>query len=400
MADVIKTGVIGTDALLSTNVKPDIDEVLKVLEPYQKPFTSWLFLSKKKSKPVYSQYAKFEWFEKHFYPHYTNVAAAISLTGTTLVLTSSNVGNKDIFGLYDIVLIEEGSQMAYVSSVTGGAGSDVILTHIDGSTTLVALADTTRNIKIIGTRTFEYGGRIDAKQLQEVNVYNYLNEFKRFVTTSGRQQAGQAWTDGLTHKDRVKQKINEMQLEVERYFFKSNSRGYATSGNTRTTWGYGLDGYLSTNVKSYSGVLSIDTFRSFAKAVLSQGSNKKVLFAGPDMMEDIDAFLKSYYSILQTPKELSVIQDFGGTIQTIRIFSGTISIVYDPVLDGSDLGTGYCVDEQYVTLRHMAPDDLGPRKFDVRTTTNPDQRGTETEVLMDVGLQLEQEVTHGKLYKA
>ncbi len=400
MADVIKTGVVGTEALLSTNVKPDIDEVLKVLEPYQKPFTSWLFLSKKKSKPVYSQYAKFEWFEKHFYPHYTNVAAAISLTGTTLVLTSSNVGNKDIFGLYDIVLIEEGSQMAYVSSVVGGSGSDVILTHIDGSTTLVALTDTTRNIKIIGTRTFEYGGRIDAKQLQEVNVYNYLNEFKRFVTTSGRQQAGQAYTDGLSHKDRVKQKINEMQLEVERYFFKSNSRGYATSGNTRTTWGYGLDGFLSTNVKSYTGTLTVDTFRSFAKAVLSQGSNKKVLFAGPDMMEDIDAFLKNSYTVYQTPKELSVIQDFGGTIQTIRIFSGTISIVYDPVLDGSDLGTGYCVDEQYVMLRHMNADDLGPRKFDVRTTTNPDQRGTETEVLMDVGLQLEHEATHGKLYKA
>ena len=66
MADVIKTGVVGTEALLSTNVKPDVDQILKVLEPYQKPFSSWLLLSKKKSKPVYSQYAKFEWFEQHF----------------------------------------------------------------------------------------------------------------------------------------------------------------------------------------------------------------------------------------------------------------------------------------------------------------------------------------------
>lgn len=396
----IKTGVIGTEALLSSNVKQDVEEVLRVLEPYQKPFTSWLFLNKKKSKPVFSQYAKFEWFEQQFYPHNTNVALAITLTGTTLVLTSTNVGEKAIFGLYDIVIIEEGNQMAYVSSVTAGGGSDVVLTHIDGSTTLVALADTTKYIKIIGTRTFEYGGRIDAKQVQEVNVYNYLNEFKRFVATSGRQQAGKAWTDGQSHKDRVARKIKEMQLEIERYFFFANARGYATSGNTRTTWGYGLDGYLSTNVKTYSGTLTEPAFRAYLNTVMQKGSGKKVHFAGTNQMQDIEGFINDKYQLYQTPKEFSLFNEFGASIKTFRVFSGTVTLVWNPVLDLSASDNGYTLDEEYVMLRHMAPDDLGSRKMSIRTTTDPDKRGTETEVLFDVGLQLEFESAHGKLSKA
>ena len=401
MADVIKTGVIGTEALLSTNVKPDVDQILKVLEPYQKPFSSWLLLSKKKSKPVYSQYAKFEWFEQHFFPHYTNVTAAITLTGATLILSAANVGNKDIFGLSDIVVIDETGEMAYVSSVTGGGGADVILTHMDGSTTLTALAVGSGNVRIIGTRTFEYGARIDAKQLQEVNVYNYLTEFKRFVTTSGRQQAGKAWTDGLSHKERVKRKIKEMQLEIERYFFFSNGRGYATSGNTRTTWGYGLDGYLSTNVEPYTGTLSEDALMAYFESIFDTGgSNKKIHFANSKQMRDIEKIVADRYTLQQSPKEMSIFTEFGAEVKTIRVFSGTVSIVWDPVLNDAPKGIGYTIDEENVMLRHMAPDDLGPRKFDVRDTTDPDRRGTETEILFDLGLEVNHEKTHGKLYQS
>lgn len=401
MANTIVTGVVGTGGLLAANVKPDIDQVLKVLEPYQKPFSSFLMLSKRKSKPVYSQYAKFEWFEKVFYPHYAAVAGPISLTSTTLVLTAALVPEKAIFGLQDIVLVEETGEMAYVSSVTAGGGSDVVLTHMDGSTTLTAITvGLGTNIRIIGTRTFEYGGRIAAKQVQEVNVYNYLNEFKRYVTTSGRQEAGEAWTDGLSHDERVEQKVKELQLEIERYFFFANGRGYATSGNERTTWGYGLDGYLSTNVKTYSGKLTEDAFRSYLKSVMALGSGKKIHFAGSNQMEDIEAFLKDYYSLQQTPKELAVFEEFGAVVKTFRLFSGTVSLVWDPVLDLAAADCGYTVDEENVMLRHMGPDKKGSRKFRIRTNTqDPDSNGTETEILFDCGLQVELEATHGKLYK-
>lgn len=405
MSETIKTGTIGTGALLTTNVKPDIDKFLKLLEPYNRPLLNFLLLSKRKSKPVYSQYAKFEWFEKHFMPRSTTVSAAIALTGITLVLTSSNVAQKEIFGLYDIVIIEETSEMAYVSSVIAGGGSDVVLTHMDGTTTLTALTSTSNNIRIIGKRVFEYAGRTDYKTTQEVNVYNYLNEFREFVSTSGRAEAGEAYTDGLSHDERVEQRIKELQLQIETYFFFANARGYATSGNTRTTWGYGLDGYLTTNVKSYSGALTEPAWRNYLKPVMKSGSksgsaNNKIHFANSDQMDEIETIMKDYYQLIQTPKDISLFNEFGASVKTYRMYSGTVSLVWDPVLDDMTNAGGYTLDEANITLRHMAPDKKGSRKFRVRTNTqNNDVDGTETEILFDLGLQCEHETTHGKLYK-
>lgn len=406
MSETIKTGTIGTGALLAANVKPDINKFLQVLEPYNRPLLNYLLMSKKKSKPVYSQYAKFDWFEKHYMPRSTPVLAAITLTSTTLVLTVSNVTQPEIFGLNDIVLIEENAQMAYVSSVTAGGGSDIVLTHMDGTTTLTAIATGVgTNIRIIGKRVFEYAGRTDYKTTQEVNVYNYLNEFREFVSTSGRQQAGEAYTDGLSHDERVEQRVKEIQLQVETYFFFANARGYATSGNLRTTYGYGLDGYLSTNVKSYSGALTEPAWRNYLKPVMKSGTsggtaNNKIHFANSDQMDEIETIMKEYYTLMQTPKDVSLFTEFGASVKTYRMYSGTVSLVWDPVLDDMPLAGGYTLDEANISLRHMAPDLKGSRKFRVRTNTqNPDADGTETEILLDVAIQCIHETTHGKFYK-
>jgi len=399
MTDVITTGA-GSGVLLAANVKPDIDTYLKVLEPYQRPFTNYLLLSKKKSKVVESVYAKYEWMEQSFFPHKTAVSAAISAS-TTLTLTASNVADKSIFNLQDIVKLEETGEMAYVSSVTAGGGSDVVLTHMDGSSALTSLTvGTGYSIRIIGTRTFEFGGRMTYKALQEVEIYNYLNEFKKTVRTSGRQQAGKAWTNGKSHADRVKQATKELQLTIERYFFFANQRGYATSDNERTTWGYGLDGFLSSNVTPYTGTLTEKQFRSYLKPVFEKGSGRKIHFCGTEQMDEIESFMAEKYEVRQTPKEMSLFNEFGFSAKTYRMFSGTVTLVWNPVLDGNATYSGYTIDEENVMLRHMGNDEKGSRKFRVRSNTqDPDVNGTETEILSDVGLQIEHESTHGKLYK-
>ena len=82
------------------------------------------------------------------------------------------------------------------------------------------------------------------------------------------------------------------------------------------------------------------------------------------------------------------------------MFSGTVTLVWNPVLDGNATYSGYTIDEENVMLRHMANDEKGSRKFRIRSNTqNPDINGSETEILSDVGLQVEHECTHGKLYK-
>ena len=65
----INKGVIGTNVIESTNVKRDIDTMMKVIEPYQTPLLSWLFLQERNQSVVTCRYAKYEWYEKEYLPH-------------------------------------------------------------------------------------------------------------------------------------------------------------------------------------------------------------------------------------------------------------------------------------------------------------------------------------------
>ena len=399
--DII-TGVRGTDALVAANIKPDIDRKLLMIDAYQYPLTSWLFLSKKKSKVCGSAYGKFSHFEKEALQHLAKTTAAITAS-TTLTLTSSNVDSKAQFNLDDFVQIEENGEMAYVSSVTGGGGSDVVLTNIEGGSLTSVTSGT--YLRIIGNRNFEYGGRKVAKTVKEVEYYNYCNIFKYNITTSGRQQAGQYYTDGQTHDELVEQRLKEARAEIERYFWFAPKRGYATSGNERATYGMGIEPRITTNVNSYNGALTEDIFRAHLKDVARRsgnlGSNRKVHFCGEDQMDDIEKMFKDKYHLEQSPSDATaVFKEIGLGLKSYRMFSCVVTPIYNPIFDGKYTKYGFTLDEETVFLRHIGNDKHGSRKFRMRPTQDNDVDGQETELLFDVGIQLKGEMMSGKLYQA
>jgi hypothetical protein len=397
----VLTGVIGSEGLVSTNVKRTVDSVLKKLEPYQHPFLSWLMLMKKDGKVVKNAYGKFEWFERDFVPHHTQVSAAIT-ESSGLTLTASNVDDVTFFNIGDIVLIEATGEMAYVSS--GTVGTSVILTPISGSGSLSSLTSAHLDsfIKIIGSRNLEYtatSGRLSMIQKEELK-YNYLNIFKKKINTSGRQEAGEMYTDGLSHDELVEQAILELKGEIERYLFFAPERGYATSGNERFTYGYGLEGIISTNVVSYAGDLTESGFDSYLHQVYKRGGNRKLHMAGSEQMEDIEKFMKDRYQLYQQPGQKSIWSEYGIESKSYRTFNGVTTLVWNPILDGKYEDYGFTIDEKWVRLRFMAPDKKGARRFRVRPIDIDESDGTLTEILFDLGLEVGAEAYHGKLYKA
>jgi hypothetical protein len=397
MPDII-TGVRGTDAIVSTNVMPDIDRKLLMIGAYQYPLSSWLFLSKKKSSPVKSAYAKYEHFEKEPLPHLLQAQAAITAS-TTLTLTSSNVDNFDALNLGDWVHVEDNGEMGYVSSITGGGGSDKVITRDSGSFSSVVSGG---YFRVIGNRNFEYGGRNTAKTVKEVNYYNYLNIFKYNINTSGRFQAGEFYTDGQSHDDLVNERLKEARGEIERYFWFAPSRGYASSGNERTTWGYGVEPRITTNVSPYTGALTEDVLRAHFKKCFRKtgtlGSNHKIHFAGEDQMEDIEKITADKIQLVQTPANTAVFKEMGAEVKSFRMFSGIASFVWNPIFDGKYTKYGFTIDEDTIFLRHMNNDKIGSRKFRMRDTTPSGYDGKETELLFDVGIDLYGEMMSGKLY--
>ena len=397
MPDIIQA-VLGTDAIESTNVKRDIDTMMKIIEPYQTPLFSWLFLQDRNSSKVTSRYAKYEWYEKEFLPHLEKLVSSVTESSGLTFTKTTYLVSIDQFNVNDIVLFEETDEMGYVASINA---TTLVIQHIDGSSTLSDLTDTDAFLRIIGKRVFEYHGRLEARTVKEVQKHNFLNEFPAYITTSGRYEAGEAETDGTSHDELVEQRFRELKKEIEHYMWFAQSKGFVTSGNERATWGEGVDGILSTNVNAYAGTLTETQFRNHIKAVLkSGGTNRKLHFAGTDQMDDIETFMNQKYSLMQNPKELSMFEEFGLVAKTYRMFSGIISLIWNPLFDGKYENTGYTLDIENVKMRYMANDKKGSRKGRIRPNTQDnDKNGTETEILFDVGLQLEKQVTHGKLFK-
>jgi hypothetical protein len=378
MADMIQ-GVLGTDAIETTNVKRDIDTMMKIIEPYQTPLFSWLFLQDRNSSKVISRYAKYEWYEKEFLPHLEQLVASVTESSGLTFTKGTHLTEIDQFNVNDIVLFEENDEMGYVESINA---TTLVIQHIDGSSTLSSLADTDHYLRIIGKRVFEYHGRLEARTVKEVQKYNFLNEFPAYITTSGRYEAGEAYTDGTSHDELVEQRFRELKKEIEHYLWFAQSKGYVTSNNERATWGEGVDGVLSTNVNAYAGTLTETQFRNHIKGVLkSGGTNRKLHFAGTEQMDDIEVFMNQKYSLQQNPKELSQFEEFGLVAKTYRMFSGIVSLIWNPLFDGKYENTGYTLDIENVKMRYMANDKKGSRKGRIRP-------------------KLEKEVTHGKLYQA
>jgi len=397
--NAIITGRRSSDnGVVSTNKKPDIDTVLKRLEPYQTPMMQWLFFSNKASKEVRNKDGKYEWYETEYLPHQGTVSAAVTAS-TTLTLTSSNFSSISIFQLYDVVYIEETDEQAYVSSVTAGGGSDVVLSHIDGSSSLTSLASTGAYIKIVGAAQLEYTTPIISNTVQEVNKYAYLQKFLGGIATTGRDEAGDAYTDGTDHAAQVQVKMAEMKIMYERAFIYNLTTGRYGSGVNARTWTKGMLGYVSSNVTDNYGTLTETIWDNYLSDVLSKGSNHKLHLCGKGQLGDINKIFKD-----KTTLSANIETEYGVTIQKYRHGQGFVDIAWDPVLDGKFVDWGITIDiglkGKPTRARHMANDKQGSRKFRIQANVQtPGADSSQTQLLADLGFEYPQEETAGVLSK-
>lgn len=391
----IISGVNSSANAVALNQLPDIEQVLVKTKPYQTPLLNLLWFSGRPAKEVTSQLGKFEWFEKGYMPHQTTNKTTITASGTpaTLVLTSGNCTDITIFSTGDIVLIEETDQMAFVSAKNT---TQVVLTHIDGVSNLVSLQTEGGYLKIIGSRVTEYDGVRGGSRSGEVVLENYLTIFSDSIASTGRYQAGKNWTDGVDHPALVAQKIEEMKLQAERYFLFAPVKGYATSGNYRTSWGHGFLGRISSNVNSYSSTLDEDTFDAHLQEVFAQGGSRKLHMCGSGQLTELNKFLKARYELNPSP----VTNIYGVNLKEYVTPFGIVDIVWNPVMDGKFTNYGFTIDVDKIRLRYMANDKKGSRAFRIEENVEtPGVDGTVDKILMDVGIEIHEEACHGILMR-
>lgn len=392
----IISGVNSSANAVALNQLPDIEKVLVKTKPYQTPLLNLLWFSGRPAKEVTSQLGKFEWFERGFMPHQTTNKSTVPALGTpaTITLNASNCNDISIFTIDDIVLLEEVDQMAYVSA---RSTTQVVLTHIDGSSNLTSLQTEEMYLKIIGSRVSEYGGVRAGMRNAEVPMENYLNIFSDSVASTGRYQAGKNWTDGVDHASLVAQRIEELKLQIERYFLYAPVKGYATAGNYRTTWGHGFLGRVQSNVNSYSPTLDEDTFDDHLKEVFAKGGSRKLHMCGSSHLVEINKFIKSRYELNPNP----VTNIYGVNLKEYHTPFGIVDILWNPIMDGKFSDYGFTIDVEKIRLRYMANDKKGSRAFRLEEgVETPGVDGVSDKLLADVGIEIQEEACHGILKKS
>lgn len=400
------TGIVSTVrssavGVLAANQKPDIDAVLRVLKPYQTPLMQWLFFSNKQSKVVLNKNSKFSWMEDEYLPHMTDVLTAVTLTSTYyLNLTTTTCTDVSFFKLYDLVYIEANDELAFVSTVA--SSTDITLTKVHSTIptalTAIAASGIGSYVKIVGSWNLENNEKTTSLTTQEIEVYNYCTIFNEGIGTTGRDQAGQNYTDGKTHDEEVAKKMEEMKLQYERNFIYSTVA--VTTGATtalRKTTGKGLKGFFSTNAVAYSGAITQVALDAFFTKVLAKGTPNRTFVVGNGLFNGIAKIATdkqgSFPSVIDS--------SFGGRVNTYIHGMGDIKIVRDQVLDGKFTNAGFIFEEEQIIPRHMGNDKKGSRKFRIEANVEtPGADRTETKLLADIGIQVNNQELGGYLYKS
>jgi hypothetical protein len=355
------------------------------------------FSTGKASKPVINSAGLFSWFEDELYP---SSSAISSITGGSATETIETRLTTNFLEPNDILLVESTLQLVYCTSIT----TNTTISTMDGSALITASGAT--YLRKVGTLDHEFAGARAAVATKPVKVSNYLTKYSESVAFSGRQEAGESYTDGVDFESQIQKKIWEMKEFYENNMTFSTESGTKTisatsSGytqNFRATFGKGAIGMITTNVIGYVAANEDYWDSFFATLFNTGGSRHKTLYFGVNLGNNLAKIVKQKYAI--DPKPITT--QYGVDLTRWKAFGGTIDLTWDVILDNTFSDWGIVIDHEGsgkgdpVTLRFMKNDSKGSRKF--RVEKNVETPGTDGRIDLlraDIGIQIPNETIHG-----
>ena len=397
---VLNEGVQSAVSVESTEQMPDNDKLLYLYYRHQFPlFQKMYFSTGKQSKPVVNSSGIYYWWEDEYYPSSTALQAGGIVGGGA----TENIETKVVTNFLqpnDILLVEATLQLVYVTTIT----THTTISSMDGATLIKA--STTGYLRKVGTLDHEFSEKRTAVATKPVQNSNYLTKYNEAVAFTGRQDAGETWTDGTDFESQIQKKIWEMKEFFENNYALSTEAGTkdisaTVSGYTqswRATYGKGALGSITTNVVGYDTPTEDYWDSFFATLFNTGGSNHKTLYFGMNLGNNLAKIIKQKYAI--DPKPITT--QYGVNLTRWTAFGGTIDLTWDVILDNTFTDWGFVIDHEGtgkgdpVTFRYMKDDSHGSRKFRiVENVQTKDVDGRIDVLRSDVGVMYPVEKIHG-----
>ena len=355
----------------------DVEDQLQELEPSAGPLTTILM----KLQTVNATQFLIEWEEDQLLPDFDQLTAALTAGAATMT-----VANFAYYRAGDLVKINDYETVLVSATPTA---NPVSITRSYGSVAAVAAANGAR-VYIVSDAGAEFDSYRDQLTTQKVNKYNYIQDIASPCSFTRTAMASNTFA-GKDRPQEQRKAMIEQKKKIEKMII--NGQPYNdTSGSEPRRTAAGLEYYIQTNVRDFSGGFTEPGFEDWIRTCSRYGSDEKLLIASPKFCQSINAFARGKL------KTMNGKQNYGVTVTKYENAGRVIGIVEEKLLTNLSLndlsgqaGYGFLIDPAYVKLAYLQGNG---NKLE-ENLQNPGIKGIVDEVRASVGFKLFLEQTHG-----
>lgn len=324
MTLTILSGDLATDTINSSQRVIDMDDRIAELEPNASPLVVLL----KKLKRVQAISPKVEWLEQVLMPRYDTLSASATSAATAIPATQPTY--------YRVGDVIRDTVTGEAMEVTGVSASAIGVTRAIGAVSAASCASTDE-LFIVANVNVEGASLRTIKTTKLDNLSNYCEIVRTPFGMTGTEAASKLY--GGPDRDRLQAAgaIEHMRDWEHISFFGAKKEDTGTSGAPKRFAG-GMIEYVTTNITSAGGALTEAVFQGFLRSGFRYGSERKVLFASPLVIQAIEGFARSN---IKTSGSQDHANTYGIQMKEYVAGQGIVDIVMERAWNDSTTYKGY-----------------------------------------------------------
>lgn len=376
------TGVRTTANVATEQRAIDLSADIIELEPDSTPLTVLTkSISKSGAKDV-----KVQWEESELGARATAINAG---AGYASGITALVVDDGSIVPAGNIITCPRTKEIMYVSSVS--TNTLTVIRGFAGSTAAALVDDDP--MFVIASAAEEYSLVPEPQSNNPVNVFNYLQIFRKSLGASGTWMSSDNQTKPLDWKWQHKQLAIEHAKDIE-LALMFGQKGQTTGANGRPVWTTaGIDAFITNHRQAVGGALTQPDLDSWMLGLCRYGDKKTVLSSGL-VLQAVNNMAVGKLEVIQGA------ETYGLRVTEYIGPHGVLNLIRHPLLEnGIWGGYAFALDmKRRVEFKYLDGGD-GPSR-DTKLLTNrqePGRDGQIDELLTQAGLLLASPKAHGAL---
>ena len=325
MATTIVTGDLATDVINQSQRVIDMDDRIAELEPNASPLVVLL----KKLKRVQAISPRVEWLEQVLMPRYDTLSAAVSAAGVTAI----PVTNAAYYRVGDVL---RDTTTGEAMEVTGVSAAGIGVNRGIGAVAAVSAASTDE-IFIVSNVNVEGASLRTIKTTKLNNLCNFCEIVRTPFGLTGTEAASKLYGGPDRNRLQAAGAIEHMRDWEHISFFGARKEDVTTSGAPKRFAGGAIE-FIATNVTNAGGSLTEANFVAFLRAGFRYGSERKVLFASPLVVQAIEGFARSNIKTSGSDDHAST---YGIQMKSYVSGQGVVDIVMERAWNDSTNYKGY-----------------------------------------------------------